>query len=246
MPIEGAALKPVIRNVASSVLGGEAIGFLPTDLNNLELWLNRQDVSSITKDMSNKVSNWADKSGNNHDASQLTALDQPLFIVSPDAINFDGVDDFMSFSNKILLANDFTIFYDYSRIGGAFEFITGDTIAGQKIGFTGTTGSPIFFIRIITSADISIAAFGPGVRGIVTITRDSSNKVDLYLNSGAANRLNGDVAQVGTHQIGLLCVDETVGVINHYLDGNLFNAIIYDRKLPDAERTLVLNYLAGQ
>jgi hypothetical protein len=47
----------------------------------------------VTKDGSNLVSVWKDRSGNAHDLEQATGTNQPLW--SADGITFDGIDNFM-------------------------------------------------------------------------------------------------------------------------------------------------------
>lgn len=67
--------------------------FSPVDLTGLTLWLDAADFNSITKDGSNRVSNWADKSGNGFDAEKSGAA-RPTFVVNQlnakPVINFDG------------------------------------------------------------------------------------------------------------------------------------------------------------
>ena len=72
-----------------------AIGTHPNNLSNVALWLDATDSSTITQ-TSNAVSQWNDKSGNNHHASQSTSDRQPLVntnsIGGKTAILFDGSD----------------------------------------------------------------------------------------------------------------------------------------------------------
>jgi hypothetical protein len=53
------------------------------------------------------------------------------------------------------------------------------------------------FVRTISSSDTGVSHPSDGTWTHVVLTRDSSNKVDLYLN-GSRTRLYGDVAQSGT------------------------------------------------
>ena len=64
--------------------GGEAKGTppFPSGINGLELWLDASDSSTITKDGSNKVSQWSDRSGNNKHATQSTASKKPTYTIS--------------------------------------------------------------------------------------------------------------------------------------------------------------------
>lgn len=51
----------------------------PAELGSLVLWLDAMDESTITKDGSNYVSQWGDKSGNNNHVYQETGNLQPLY-----------------------------------------------------------------------------------------------------------------------------------------------------------------------
>ncbi len=51
----------------------------PKEVGGLVLWLDAADANSITKDASNKVSKWNDKSGKNLNAEQSDASAQPIY-----------------------------------------------------------------------------------------------------------------------------------------------------------------------
>ena len=79
---------------------GEAkFSFKPSDLSDLELWLDAKDESSVTHS-SNAVSQWSDKSGNNKHVTQGTAASKPTFstngLNSMPTLSFDGTNDFLN------------------------------------------------------------------------------------------------------------------------------------------------------
>jgi len=74
--------------------------FDPASLNNLALWLDAADTSTITADSDGNVSVWADKSGNQNNATQLNASQQPIQISN--SIKFDGTDDSLSLEHGVL------------------------------------------------------------------------------------------------------------------------------------------------
>ena len=67
-PISHIDVPPLFDNTPKFVekpyLSGYTVNFSPSELGNLSYWLDADDASTITKDGSNKVSAWNDKSGN--------------------------------------------------------------------------------------------------------------------------------------------------------------------------------------
>jgi hypothetical protein len=63
------------------------------DDGNTVLWVDYTDAASITKDESNRVSQWNDKSGNSRHFTQATDDLKP--ILTSDGVLFDGSNDFM-------------------------------------------------------------------------------------------------------------------------------------------------------
>ena len=62
----------------------------PADYSNLKLWLDAADSSTITKDGSNKVSLWNDKSGNSFNLSQSTSGSQPTYDPTNSKVTFSS------------------------------------------------------------------------------------------------------------------------------------------------------------
>ena len=63
--------------------------FSPSSIPNLQLWLDASDTSSISKNSSNQVSQWNDKSGNGRNVSQSGANNiKPTF--SSNSMKFNG------------------------------------------------------------------------------------------------------------------------------------------------------------
>jgi hypothetical protein len=66
----------------------------PSDYSALKLWLDAADSSTITKDGSNKISAWNDKSGNSFNLSQSTSGSQPTYDATNSKVTFSS--DFLS------------------------------------------------------------------------------------------------------------------------------------------------------
>ena len=73
--------------------------FNPENLNNLQFWLDAKDISSITKDSSNRVQQWKDRRGTSLSVSQTTDNRKPIYNVSGfnsmPTLSFDGSNDYL-------------------------------------------------------------------------------------------------------------------------------------------------------
>lgn len=79
------------------------IGFNPRLISGLALWLDAFDLSTLALDGSNNVSQWRDKSGNSNHGNQATSTWRPFgfgSINGKNALDFDGINDFLSISNS--------------------------------------------------------------------------------------------------------------------------------------------------
>ena len=70
-----------------------SISVSPLDLAGLQLWLDATDSSTVT--VATGVSQWDDKSGNNYNATQGTATEQPAYTTGVQ-VTLDGVNDNMN------------------------------------------------------------------------------------------------------------------------------------------------------
>lgn len=73
--------------------------FNPLSIAGCKLWLDSSDLTTITKDGGNLVSQWNDKSGEGNHVTQATGTNQPLWVDAvrngKAIIRFDGVDNYM-------------------------------------------------------------------------------------------------------------------------------------------------------
>jgi len=139
--------------------------------------------------------------------------------------------------------NDYTDATDTS-LSGAFSIeywykTTDNSQTGMIIGEdSGTSGGTPkigininnFFLRIVSSSDSSVAVPSANSWHHVAITRDSSNKVDLYIDGGSPTRLFSDAAQSGTFVV------DKIGVNGSDLSQG-FSGLIDQVKIYDYART---------
>lgn len=160
------------------------------------------------------------------------------------ALNFDGSNDHVDITN-IVYSGEVTLatwFYttNNSQTGIIFGDNNGTSSGGQKIGIS----SGNFTVRAISggSNDISVAVPTAGQWHHLVITRNSANKVDLYINGGSATRLFSDAAQSGSNTLDKLGCNG--GDASQCFSGRLDETRIYNRALSVSEVAAL--YAAGR
>ena len=100
--------------------------FTPKKISGLLAWYDPSDLSSVTKDGSNLVSQISDKSGNGIQLAQPTALNKPVW-QSDGSILFDGVNSYLR-NTTANIPQPFTILLVYKNVTWASGrgILTGD------------------------------------------------------------------------------------------------------------------------
>ena len=105
----------------------------------LRLHLDASLPATVIRDGSNFVSAWNDKSGAQRHMVQATQANKPVFQATGlgglGALQFDGSDDFMTFSDQTLAyiaGRSFTIFYVASKPANNNTYIIGGTATGTR------------------------------------------------------------------------------------------------------------------
>jgi len=118
----------------------------------LKVWLDADDSSTITKDGSNKVSQWNDKSGEANHVSNSTAGSQPLWVDSAQnskpLIRFDGVDDFLqkaTFENGDL-SQPATVFAVVKMPSNYYKYAMSGSVSGKQWKVASGNSSAITFV----------------------------------------------------------------------------------------------------
>ena len=231
---------------------------LPTGM---KLWL-RADAG-VTKDGSNKVSAWADQSGNSANGSQANSANQPTWVDNvingQPVLRFDGTNDHIQGTNNGYnpSGGDYTIFVVHRRSSSAAW--TGVFTYNNT---SGVQGAPI--ASWINATDqFGVNAAGISATGVSVNLSGAPS--DVYLSTiqrkgGTAG--NGGALQVRSVSDWLLLqasgtqswtsgssAGYTVGrhwwqaADEHYLNGDVAEVIVYDRSLSPSERSRVDTYL---
>jgi hypothetical protein len=233
--------------------------FIPSVINGCRLWLDASDSSTITKDGSNKVSQWNDKSIYGNNITQSTSANQPVFLSNTlnglPVVSFGGSNVFMSSASGFGTNNSLsgpatmTVFYIYKKTistnGGVFGWgLTANTL--QAFGFYD---------------DGSLSAYAyAGANNYYTSTPSTATwYLSLYKKAGAAVNTssafrNGVDVSTSGHSVSNSNINGTasfnLGRWSDYssntLNGYIAEVIIYNRSLSTVETTQVESYLKSK
>jgi len=236
-------------------LSNKWLGFqIPSDIGNLQLWLDAADTSTITES-SGLVSQWDDKSGQGNDAVQGTGANQPTTNANTqngkNVIDFDGSTDFMSIADSasISLTGDCTFFFTGNltdTTGTARNFIAKDANAAYRLRVTETGDLSWILLNdgVSSEADTSSSAVIFGASAILTTAVAIGGTISFRNNGtsiGTATTTKASIADTA----GALLIGSIDGASENWL-GNMSEILIYDRLLSASEIESVETYLLGK
>ena len=208
--------------------------FSPSEISNIELWLDASDSSTITQ-ASNAVSQWDDKSGNNYHATQSTQSAKPM--TGTKQIN--GMNTIALGSGKVISSSspssaNWQDLYIVARWDGGSTFnsydglFTGTANVNGDIGIIGHSGSSNLF-----STNWFNNFYLNGSSSAITGVLDTmSSKFIVSVSANSAISVSG-------YQIGS---DRTNGGRNW--NGVVGEVLSFSSKLSDTDRQKVEGYLA--
>ena len=217
-----------------------------------DYWFDASDSSTITIDTG--VSNWSDKSGNNNDASQTSASNQP--VSGTNQLEFDGNDYLEATTNS--LGTSITAFIISStdseqtqRIldskggsastaeNGGFQFLVSAT-ASTGVSFTVSNGTTAN--RLNTGSDTIYRGQSQNVL-IGLIANDSDNAQEIWYNGGAIATTTSS-GLIASTTITEMYIGTGYTSISNGLSGTISEMIIISDELSTAERQIFEGYLA--
>lgn len=139
-----------------------------------------------------------DRSGNSNNGtltSGPTGVDGEI----DQALSFNGTTQYVDIPDIVMTGTfSYSFWYKTSNNAQTGIMLGGDVNNGTYVKYGLVSNN--LYIRVISggSSDNTISPGTANVWHHLVITRDSSNKIDLYLDGGSANRLFSDAAQSGS------------------------------------------------
>ena len=221
----------------------------PSDFADLAVWL-RADSGVTFNIPTKRVSDWGDGSGNSNDVVQATVANQPLrngYDGQNDKsyFSFDGINDFMTSSNNSPITTDFTIF-EVSRIDAVSNNVFGWNNGAASISI-GTDASG-YMSATVSDGATSLSTNTATVNTLsshIGVLKKHNKTIYLEYYDSANTITTTDNDSGFNHSFEFNTATFDVGSLNtsNFLNGQLQEVIIYDRKLTDKETAQVVDYL---
>jgi len=217
-------------------------------LQNLVAWFDAADVNTVTESSGN-VSQWDDKSGNDHNATQGTASDQPTYVANAQnglhAVRFNGTSDFLDLGSVVISGTT----------GRTFFLVANAVATGNTETMISLTTSSTTAERYDLNSQVSLRVQGGnivytvsvvGAAYVVTIRNAASSDCDvtdgrrdgvtMTVSTSSSEIIN--TGTTGTTRLG----ERNIGT--SWYEGDLYEVIMYDRELTNTEVESVERYLA--
>lgn len=227
--------------------------FKPTDIAGLALWLDADDLTTITES-GGAVSQWDDKSGKGNNATQGISVSQPTVVSGAlngrSIIRGDGVNDRLSYPNLNLtgLASvSLFMVLNVDSTGTGFDvvFTFGDTDE-SRIETRGVTpalkGTFITFVTSFMPSGTIVGAGFEDSNNIFTLTTDGINAISKKNGVIAVNVAQPGNWATGTGNYGLFATNTP----NRHLKADIAEVLIYTQTLLPRQIVLIERYLSNK
>lgn len=222
----------ILRNYIPTVNSFNPLNYTPI------AWYDSSDVSTITKDISNKVSQWNDKSGFDYHLTQSVDISKPLYSVV-NGIVFDGVNDYLLKSFGVTINQPITIFT-------VFKYTSTPTNNGRVVydGYVSNLRQLLYLneaaneLRFYNGGIQPGYSFSPPYSEIISTAVFNGSNSSLYENNNI-KLLNKNLGNNGLNGI-------VVGAgfdFSAAMQGNIKEIIIYNSALTSDQITNINNYL---
>ena len=219
------------------------ISSVPT-VSGLQLHLDANDASTITKDGSNLVSAWNDKSGQANHVTQATGSKQPLWVDRVQdtlpTIRFDGSSDEMAVTYGSSLSTAATVFVVCTMPtgNGSERFVLDGLTSGGRFAFLVTSSTP--YIHYMYRGN-----------GITSTNVDKTMRMFTLVFNSSSSSLGIDKTDVATGNAGTQSpTGLTLGAGYYggasFGDTDICEILIYGSALSTTDRTSIEDYLSNK
>lgn len=236
--------------LAAQFKGVLSMGFDPRQMDDLRLWLDASNTSTILKNENNRVSRWFDRSGNNKHATQDTLANQPLFVEN----SFNGKSSIEAADVHFMLMPHFenissaaTVFA-VMRMDQNNSANTWGNMVGINFDSTNAERQPLIYFtkgNPNNMLDISAGNMDALTYGTTNGLSDGSKFITTYKTNGSTLYSYLNSGQMKSASV----VFSKAGGISRILGGakgNLAELIIYGKFLDDQKRKQVEAYLSAK
>jgi len=226
-------------------------GFSPLDISDLKVWLDTSDSTTITKDGSDRVSEWDDKSGNGHNQAQATANRQPLWRNS-NRNGLDTIDFSKSTTDRLMVqASSFTSINQPITVFTACELPQIQVLGNETI-YSGLSSTGV---QLSTEQSSEGGLGVPYIRAGASLYASNSTGSDSWgtsfaLFDGVNSELEINGLNVATGNAGN---DGTTGLTvgaqyntASFLDKIIGEIIMYDKEVSGDEKANLMTYLTNR
>lgn len=218
---------------------------------NTALWLDASDISTIT--VATGVSVWLDKSGNNRNASQSVAPNQPLYIIGGlnnlNVLRFDGINDFFHLLYNASPAPHTVFAIINRRAGGTADnqVIISAIQPNAPFGVNMSAKAPRIpqwgsYISSWVSGGATLSTGSAAIIGIVSPT--STSGTELYRTNGAQSATVAYTSRYVGDENNRRAIGADLVFSSGYLSADIAEIIIFMNSLTTSECQLIEGYLA--
>ena len=221
------------------------VPFTPTSIEGLQAWYDASDASTLFDATSGgslvaadgAVARWQDKSSNAIHATQSTSGSRPVRKANAQnglgVIRLDGSDDYLEIA-PTNLATNFTMFWAFKPNTASYTLLATTTGGGARFMVIGTS----LYNDYYGSGAVTINTTATTGTGILRTYRRSSGTLQSWLNGVSQGTVGFGSTLSGHTQIGRIHDQST-----YNLSGDMYEVLIYNAALTDADKAAVESYL---
>jgi len=236
-----------VSNVLTETIVRNNTTFSPTQISGIRLWLDASDATTLTLSGSN-VTQWRDKSGLGFHA---IGAGNPVYNAASNRIQFNGSSSYFSNLSYSLTLASRSIFFVMSSdvttnfVAGIFPQIPNPTSQNDYLSTTGlsieVTGGNVGFIGSNQYAGVISNSPVPPL-GIYNDNMNGRQGSTYFNGSNTTNATaNYDAGTAIGYALGARW---SSGISANYLNGYIYEVIVFNRPVSTSERQQIEGYLA--